>query len=231
MTVEESLKIDTSHFTRMVPDVPAPSSPEQDLLPGRDPHLRFTAPFLPGIFPSSDTLRGFHLGGKIPQFRIPVPPQSPAQGAGSSRTTIVSSSSSSSSTTTNNPPTAQTASLTSAVINPGDQFLGTILLAKSFYLYSISVSSAVRVRLYSTIATQIVDQFRTALTSPGLGTQQGLIADINLDTAPTTWFPTPDISGSNGDVPQTNVVYITLDNIGLASTAIDISIVYVPTQS
>lgn len=231
MTISESLQIDTSRFTRIVPDVPAPSSPEQDLLPGRDPHLRFTAPFLPGIFPSSDTLRGFHLGGKIPQFRIPVPPQSPAQGAGSTSTTVVaSSSSSSSSTTTNNPPEAQTASIASSVLNPGDQFLGTILLAKSFYLYTVSVSVPARVRLYSTFATQTLDQFRDSLTSPGLGTQQGLILDVNLDTAPITWI-CENASGSNADIPQTNVVYITIDNIGLASTAIDVSIVYVPTQS
>lgn len=230
MTVEESLKIDTSHFTRIVPDVPSPTSPEQDLLPGRDPHLRFTAPFLPGIFPSSDTLRGFHLGGKIPQFRIPVPPQSPAQGAGSSKTTVVAGSGSGSTTTTNNPPTSQTASLTSAVINPGDSFLGTILLAKAFYLYTLSVSVPVRVRLYATLATQTIDQFRDSLTSPGLGTQQGLIFDVNLDTTPITWI-CENAVGANGDVPQTNVVYITIDNIGAASTAIDVSIVYVPIQS
>src|SRR5271169_486259 len=80
-TIQESTGVDLGGYTRTLP-IPSESQPEQLLLPVRDSKLRFSAPYLPGTFPSSDTLLGYHLGGMIPQYRIPVPPGATAGGAG-----------------------------------------------------------------------------------------------------------------------------------------------------
>src|ERR1700728_196976 len=102
-TISESQKINLSNYTDAAPSPPpAASMPEPILLPTRNSALRFTAPYLPGTFPSSDNLTGYHIGGSVPQNRIPIPSQAAAQGAGASTSTAVISSSSSS-TTTNNP--------------------------------------------------------------------------------------------------------------------------------
>ena len=228
-SISDSTGLDTSGYTRTLPVQPEESHPEDRQVPARDSKLRFSAPYLPGTFPSSDTLTGFHLGGKIPQWRIPVPSGPTAGGAGSSTSTTVVSSSSSS-TTTNNPPKAQTASITTPVINPGSTYTGVVTMAKAFVVLQVTVNVAARVRLYSTATAQTIDMFRPITQGPGYGTEQGIIGDVVLDTAPVVWQAV-DMVGANGDSPQSTTVYITVDNISQASEAVTISIVYVPIQS
>src|ERR1700747_3141544 len=113
--IEDTLNIDLSNYTSVPPSPPPPESmPHSGLMPTRNPLMRFAAPYLPGTFPSTDNLTAYHIGGKAPQYRMPVPAQAPAQGSGSTSTSSVVITSSSSSTTTNNPAIAQTASLTTA---------------------------------------------------------------------------------------------------------------------
>src|SRR5215831_11617823 len=89
-SIADHIGVDVSGYTRSLPTPPpAEFQSEQSLLPRRDPTLRFSAPYIPGSFPSSDTLRGFHLGSMIPQYRIPIPGQASAQGAG---TTVLNAS-------------------------------------------------------------------------------------------------------------------------------------------
>ena len=85
------------------------------------------------------------------------------------------------------PPPSQVASISTGPINPGTQFQGTILMAKSFLLYQLAVNGPVRVRLYSTSSSQTADSSRDIFTPVGLGTEQGIISDVVLDTAPVTW--------------------------------------------
>jgi hypothetical protein len=103
-------------------------------------------------------------------------------------------------------------------------------MAKSFLLYQLAVNGPVRVRLYSTSSSQTADSARDIFTPVGLGTEQGIISDVVLDTAPVTWQYV-DTVGSNGDTPQSNRVYITVDNIGPSSEDALISITYIPMQS
>lgn len=227
-TIEQATSVDTTGFTRTLPANPPASESEQKLLPSRDSMLRFSAPFLPGTFPSSDTLRGYHLGGMIPQYRVPVPAQASAGGAGAttSTTTVTTTS-----TVTNNPAKAQTAAISTTVLNPGGQYTGVLTMAKAFVVLSVAVSAAARVRLYGTVSAQTTDLTRPITQGPGFGTEQGIIADWNLDTAPIVYAGDPNPVGANGDSPQSSSIYLTVDNIGLASTTIAISVVYVPIQS
>lgn len=228
MTIAESLQVDTSKYERMSPPPLPASEPSKALIPDRDAIQICSMPVIPGSFPAFDNIRDFHLGGLIPQQRSPLPPPISAQGAGTTGNTIVNTSSSSSATS--NPPIAQTASITTPVLNPGDQFTGTILLAKSFYLLQLTVSLGARVQLYSTAVYQTLDLSRNIATPVGYGTNQGIIFDAALDTAPTVW-QCVNTEGSNADTPQTNAIYITITNIDVVSSPITATFTYVPTQS
>ena len=105
------------------PVTPPPDfQPEQSLLPRRSPLLRSSAIYIPGTFPSSDSLTGYHIGGVIPQYRSPLPPPATAQGAGSTtnQNILINSPTSSSSTTViSNAGIIQSASLSLPTMNPG----------------------------------------------------------------------------------------------------------------
>lgn len=229
-TLDQAINRDTSGYTR-VPFTPPPSAynPE-DLFVRRNPNQVCSLPYLPGTFPSTDSIVGFGLAGKSPQWRAPLPAtQNNASNATTSSTAVTTSSSSS--TSTNNPPKSQTASITTPVLNPGTNFAGTILLAKGFTLQFVTVSGPSRVEIYSTSSAQSADLFRDSNTPVGYGNEQGIIGEFNLIDAPVVWTVTPPASGFNGDTPQSNVIYITVTNIGPSSQSITVTLTYVPTQS
>jgi hypothetical protein len=228
MSIADHIGIDTSGYQPVSP----PSSQQQDqpLLPTRDSKLRFSAPNIPGAFPSSDTLTGFHLGGMIPQYRIPTAPTQTGTSTTSTVATSVVTTGGGGSTTTNNPPKSQTASATTSVLSPAGQFTGVISMAKAFVVLSVSVNSACRVRLYGTASAQTTDLSRPITQGPGFGTEQNIIGDMVLDTSPVTWQAV-DMVGSNGDSPQSTAVYLTVDNLTVMSTDVTVSILYVPIQS
>lgn len=225
MAISDHIGIDTSGYQPVPP--PSQQQQEQPLLPTRSPLLRFSAPYLASTFPSSDTLVGFHLGSQIPSWRIPVPPMTTGSSSSTTTSTVVTSSSSS---TTNNPPLSQSASSTTPVLSPAEQFTGVITMAKAFIVLSVSVTAAARVRLYGTASSQSTDLTRPITQGAGFGTEQNLIGDVVLSTAPVVWQAV-DMVGANGDSPQSAAVYITVDNLGVSTTAISVSIVYVPLQS
>ena len=227
MAISDRVGVDTSGYQPIVVPPPSNAQLEQPLLPVRDSKIRFSAPNIPGSFPSSDTLIGYHLGGQIPQYRIPVPPSQTSGGASTATASIVSSSSS---TTTNNPPIAQTTSATTSVLSPGGEFQGVIHMAKAFVVLTVTVSIAARVRFYGTNMAQIIDAGRPISQGPGFGTEQNIVGDIVLDTPPVVWQAV-DMVGANGDNPQSTAVYITVDNLSNMSTAVTVSVVFVPIQS
>lgn len=231
-SISESQNIDLAKFERTLPTPPANFQSDQSMQPRRDSTERFNAAPIPGIiFSSSDQLRGFHLGGVVPQWRtILPPPNNNAGGSTSGGTTVVSSSSSSSSTGTNNPPKSQTASLTTPVLAPAGQFMASLSMAKAYIVLFVSVNSAARVRLYSTATAQTVDLARPITQGPGYGTEQGFVGDMVLDTAPVTW-EAENMTGVNGDTPQGSTAYLTVDNLSVSSMAVTVSVVFVPLQS
>ena len=223
--------LDLSGFTRELPSPPASTQQlEQPLLPTRSPLLRFSAPYLAGTLPSSDTLTGFHLGGQIPQWRIPVPPPILTGNVATSTATTTVIAGSSTSTTTNLPAKSATTSVTTPTLSPAGQFTGVLTMAKAFIVLSVSVNAAARVRLYSTASAQTTDLSRPITQGAGFGTEQGIIGDMVLDTAPVVWQAI-DMVGTNGNSPQTTTAYITVDNLGASSSAINVGIVFVPLQS
>jgi len=103
-------------------------------------------------------------------------------------------------------------------------------MAKSYIVLAVSVNSAARVRLYSTASAQTLDLSRPITQGAGFGTEQGIVGDIVLDTAPVTW-EAQNMTGVNGDSPQSGTAYLTVDNLSSSSAAVNVSVVYVPLQS
>lgn len=230
-TIEQAIVGDTTGYKRLENPPPPTHRIEEYDLPPRNVVQICSLPYLPGIFPSTNNIIDFYAGGKIPQFRAPLAPTAPSQGsATSTSTTATTVTSSSSSTTTNNPPKSTSASVTTPVLAPGTAFQGTILLAKSSLLYSLAVNASCRVELYSTMSAQTNDFSRSLGTPVGLGTNQGIISDVEIDTAPTVWYYQNTIA-TNDDTPQSNVIYITITNLDIASTPITATITYIPLQA
>jgi hypothetical protein len=228
-TLSQALGIDTSGYKRADTSPPPESQPQATLFPARNVIQICSLPNLPGIFPSTNNIWDYHLGGLVPQFRAPLAAPTNAQTTTGTTTTIATSTTSSSSTTTNNPPVAQSASTTTPIIIAGNQFTGTILLAKSFLLYKLAVNAACRVRLYATAAAQSGDLTRPLTIPVGLGTEQGIISDVEMDAA-GVWFYENTV-GSNGDTPQSNVIYLTVTNLSGVNQAITATLTYVPLQA
>jgi hypothetical protein len=229
-TIQEAINRDTSGYTRQDnPSTPAHQI-EEYMLPPRNVIQICSLPNLPGIFPSTNNIIDFHVGGKVPQFRAPLAAPVTSQGSSTTTTAVITATSSGGSTTPGNPPTSKTASITTPIIISGNTFQGTILLAKSFLLYTLAVNNACRVRLYSTSSAQSTDLSRGLGIPIGLGTGQGIISDVEIDSAPTI-FQYTNTDGSNGDSPQGNVVYVTITNLSLSNVAITATITYIPLQS
>jgi hypothetical protein len=116
------------------------------------------------------------------------------------------------------------------VTAPGAQFVGTIKMSKSFQLLSVTANGAARIRLYGTAAAQNADLARGLDVAVPAETTQGIITDVALDMAPYRWA-WQDRVGANADLPQTTTVYITITNLGSATAATSVTIMYVPIES
>lgn len=193
--------------------------------PGYSPFMRCPLPPIATVNP--DSLRQFYTNGVVPQTRMLNPNPIPT-GTG---TTIVSSSStsvsSSSSTTTTTTIKAVQASITTSALTPNAKFVKSLAMSQSFQLLNVSCTGAARVELYGTTVAQSNDLGRGLDVPPPAGTAQNIITDLALDTAPYSWT-FQDRVGANGDLPQTNIVYITVTNLGIATTAITVTLTYGP---
>ena len=184
---------------------------------------------LPAVNATPDNIRGFNIGGKVPQFRVlPPPPVETSTVSTTSTTSTGSPGSSSSSTTISVPPTISNASLTTTVLAPSGIWKGTVQMAKGFQLQSVNANSYCRIELYGSKNAQTLDQTRPVSQAPG-NTTQGIILDVVLLTS-LNW-KVLDCVGANMDNPQTSTVYVTITNLSTASKAFTVSLSYVQLES
>ena len=124
------------------------------------------------------------------------------------------------------------ASLTTPVLSPGQAFKSQLTIAtyKAAQLLSVSSSAAARIEIYGTGVAQNADFSRGLDVPPGAGTAQNLVTDIALDTAPFVWTYQNRVA-TNGNNPQTSVLYVTVTNIGNGARAITVTLNYVPLES
>jgi hypothetical protein len=190
---------------------------------------------LPPFNSDPDTLRQFENGTLSPKIRVlPLPPNS---GSGGGATTIVNNISTSGSsgggTSTNTTTTLVASSVTpvTGLLIAGGVFTGTVQLAKSFQLLSISASAPCEVRLYGTAAAQAFDAARPLDAPVPPEVMSNLIVDVVLDTLPYFW-PLQNITGANQDTPQSKTLYMSVFNLaGVPETNISVTIAYVPMEN
>ena len=184
---------------------------------------------LPAVNATPDNIRGFNIGGKVPQFRVlPPPPVEVTSTLETSTGSTSSTSSSSSGGGTSASPTISNASLTTNVLAPSGIWKGTIQMAKGFQLQSVNANSYCRVELYGSKNAQTLDQSRPVSQAP-LNTTQGIIMDVVLLSS-LSW-KVLDCTGANMDNPQTTTVYATITNLSTASKAFTVSLSYVQLEA
>jgi hypothetical protein len=126
--------------------------------------------------------------------------------------------------------TVQSASITTPVLNPGDQYKTTVHTFSACVPLVLTASAAVRIELYATATAQLSDLLRSNTTPPSPGTQQGILLDVTIDSTPMTWILTPSLPCANADSPQNALSYVTITNMGSASMAITSTVQYLVLQ-
>jgi len=215
------------------PPTPSPTFDGQQaggLEPGRNTMIR--CPLPPLWQASPDSLRQFYVKGQVPQRRLLTPVSLGPVGASGTTTvnTTVISGSSGGGSSSGSSITAAQAVVKTPVIFPGNKFVGSFTMPKSFQLLSIAVGSPCRVQLYGTALAQTQDLSRALDAPPGAGTAQNIICDVALDTVPYQWSFQNRI-GANADTPQVGTVYVTITNLDATSDAVTLTIQYVGLES
>lgn len=185
---------------------------------------------LPPVSATPDSLRQFYIGGQIPQARLLISDDSDDTKTTTS-TTVKTTNNVTVSTgnATQSTISAKQASIKTGVLNENGQFVTALNISKSFQLLFASSSNPCRIRIYGTALAQNNDLARDLNTSPIPGITQNIITDMILDNAPYQWYFQNRV-GNNSDSPQKSLIYVTISNIVNSSTAITVTIGYVPLE-
>lgn len=121
-------------------------------------------------------------------------------------------------------PARATITTTTALLGNLTSESGTVALGKSFELLKLVADHYCRVRLYSTAAARAADAARAFGTAVAVGTQHGLIADVQLDAVTgLSWIMSPKEIGSNMDEPATTSIYYNIENRSGSSNAVSVT--------
>jgi hypothetical protein len=110
-------------------------------------------------------------------------------------------------THTNDTSHSDTGTVTLSIAVSG-KYNTTIALGKTFALSKVQCAQATRIELYSTVASRTADSSRPATTQPTVGTQHGVITDLNLDgvnASFTSWVMSPLAYGANLEDGTVNI--------------------------
>lgn len=229
------------------PSTPNPQSSglppvETQYSPQRNSMIRCPLPTLWND--STDALRQFYMGGIVPQTRIMAPVQG-VTNAGSSggnaevfqggtgvayNGPTISAGGSSAAPSQPAPVAAAQVSLTTPLLVPGAVFNGSIQVAPSLQLVTLSTNAACRVQMYGSRIAQLQDGSRALDAPPPAGVSPNIITDVALDTAPYQWGFQNRIA-ANTESPQTGTLYVTITNLGASSTAMTVTLHYVPLET
>ena len=226
-SLAESLGQDMSNYVPVESSVKTPtaSAPSVNLEPGLNVFLR--CPLPPVWTANPDSQRQFYQSSSVPQFRMFTPPAVPVGSGNTTVTENVSSSSSSGGGSSSSSIAVLQTSVTTPGIGPGNSFVGSVVLSKSFQLLVVTASAPCRIRLYGTAAAQAADSYRGLDVPPPAGDIQNIISDVALDTSPFHWT-FQDRVGASGDSPMTATVYLTVTNLDVTTDVITVTFSYAP---
>jgi len=206
---------------------PIPPAGKQD---DRSQYIRCPIPPI-GLGPT-DNLRQFYNGGTVPIYRAQmnrsVLPSGGSNGGSSTSVTNVISASGSSGggggPTTNG---IYTASLTSPSLSQNQTFTGSLIMARTYVVLNVTVSTTARVRLYNAQSYATSDASRSAATPISLGLMNGIVGDWLLQSSSEyNWNCSPAPVGYNADNPSSSAAYINVTNPAASSNIIQVTITY-----
>jgi hypothetical protein len=117
-----------------------------------------------------------------------------------------------------------------ASVATGATVSSTITMAKSFTLMKVVCTFKTRVRLYSTAAARDADATRPYTTPITVGTQHGMICDLQLDTSDKlAWVMSPEVEGSNVDT-GTATIYYNITNLEASTKSLSVTFTYLPQE-
>jgi hypothetical protein len=231
-TLKESLATDLSKYEPVEVSKNFGLPPMREGQPTKNPFLRCP---MPPVTVTPDSLRQYYIGGQVPQFRILTPNNNQSgAGTGGGTTiiggggTIVTPAAGSSSTPA--AIAATSVSFTTPNLNNGQTYEAILPMSKSFQLLQLAANDTCRVEIYGNGTAQNNDLARALDAPPLPGSQQDLITDVVLDTAPFKWTFQNRV-GANSDSPQQSLIYITITNLDVSSTTITITLFYVPLET
>jgi hypothetical protein len=121
-----------------------------------------------------------------------------------------------------------TVATTTASLNANASATATVTAAKGYVLYSIQVSAAAWVTVYSSTAARTADSARSISTDPTLGS--GVLAEVITTGAATQLF-TPGIFGFSSESSPNSNVQLKITNNGATATPITVTLTYLPLES
>lgn len=198
-----------------------------------DPGQYIRCPIPPIGLGPTDNLRQFYNNGLVPQFRAQMlstalpGPRSTGSVTETVNVTAPGASSGGGSgggSTTNG---IFTTSITSPSLSPNQNYSGTILLARTYIVLNVAVSTAARIRLYINKTLQTNDLMRNTSTPVTLGLMNGIVGDWLLQSSSEfNWSCSPAPVGFNADSPSDSAAYITISNPASSSNIIQVTLTY-----
>ncbi|MGI8542053.1 MAG: hypothetical protein ACR2MD_01070 [Aridibacter sp.] len=121
--------------------------------------------------------------------------------------------------------------LTTSSIADSAETSGTIALGKSFDLLRVAANKYCRITLYKTAAARSIDAARIFGSRTYIGTSHGIILDLKLTAATgLSWLCSPDVNGSNGDIPAATNIYYRVQNLSGSASAVSIDFIRVENE-
>jgi hypothetical protein len=126
----------------------------------------------------------------------------------------------------------RTTATISQSINPNQIYQGTVSLALTFGLISISANVPCRLRLYATSGAASVDASRTSAQPLFSSEQSECICDITLNaTTGLTWVLAPMAYGSDTDSPPSGNISYNLTNLTNTTQTVSVTLTYLPLET
>lgn len=226
-SIEEAVNADRSGYGPPKRPVLSPGGLENRI--NINANRRF---ILPPFGADTDSVRQFlEDGNPNPKIRVwPVPPAS-------NLTTIINnaassaSSDSSSSSSTSSGIAIKTATLNTGLIDVASSFVGSVAIAKSFQLISLTSTEACEIRMYGTDVVQSFDLARLTDDPVPAEIIPNIITDVIFDTLPYSW-QFQSIVAANQSTPQTTTIYVTVINTtDSVLTNVTVNIGFVPLEA
>jgi hypothetical protein len=227
-TLSEATEANLAGYTPLPTPVPAavvPVGGSGELSPVLNTMIRCPLPLYSSATP--DSLRQFYTGGVVPQVRFLSPPLSNTLGSGTTTENATVSSVNRGGVAPTTPTTnGVQQAIETTLLSPGNRFTSSIKMSDSFQVLNVTSNTACRVELYGSAQAQTFDTARALDVPPPAGTTQNIIFDVVLDTSPFAWT-FQNRTGANADTPMSELAYLTVTNLGDASSSIMVTISYV----